>query len=583
MKLDALTVELRPRSGWEAMELGSALVRRHAAAIWVPWLIVTLPVLALLCAGAWALGSVMLAWLAMWWLRPLFDRIPVYVLSRAVFGTAPGYAQTVRAQFRWGWRPMRGHLTWRRFSPLRAVTLPIDLLEGADPKLLAERRRIIGTGASGHAVQLTLMCVHFIYAVQLSLILLVLLFVPNEKLPQFMQDVMELMGGRPPEWAILLLVIVDYAATTVIEPFYVGGGFGLYLNRRTQLEAWDVEIAFRRMRKRIEAGSLGALLLLTACWPLAASAQSFALQQSSPPTVQAQPAKDGENTADPAASKKTPAQTPIKTPEELAEEALGGPVQPQKDPEPGSQQPPQQTPPQAKADASANEDEDGKPARELASIFGEGTAAHRDFGRAVERAYQDKDLRPKRREAVWEKRNRAQRQSGSAAQPELEGFAAVLAFIGEYGLWLLFGAVVLTLILTAKRWLPWLRAMVMPGDPEPVPIEVQSVDKAEPLPPDIASSARRLWREGQPRRALALLYRASVEAMLARAGTHLPPGATEAECLRVARRMPDADDRTVFQQMVRVWQYAAYGQRLPEERDFDAMLDALVQRFGWRT
>jgi hypothetical protein len=432
-------------------------------------------------------------------------------------------------------------------------------------------------------VQLTLMCVHFIYAVQLSLILLVLLFVPNEKLPQFMQDVMELMGGRPPEWAILLLVIVDYAATTVIEPFYVGGGFGLYLNRRTQLEAWDVEIAFRRMRKRIEAGSLGALLLLTACWPLAASAQSFALQQSSPPTVQAQPAKDGENTADPAASKKTPAQTPIKTPEELAEEALGGPVQPQKDPEPGSQQPPQQTPPQAKADASANEDEDGKPARELASIFGEGTAAHRDFGRAVERAYQDKDLRPKRREAVWEKRNRAQRQSGSAAQPELEGFAAVLAFIGEYGLWLLFGAVVLTLILTAKRWLPWLRAMVMPGDPEPVPIEVQSVDKAEPLPPDIASSARRLWREGQPRRALALLYRASVEAMLARAGTHLPPGATEAECLRVARRMPDADDRTVFQQMVRVWQYAAYGQRLPEERDFDAMLDALVQRFGWRT
>lgn len=603
MKLDALTVELRPRSGWEAMELGSALVRRHAAAIWVPWLIVTLPVLALLCAGAWALGSVMLAWLAMWWLRPVFDRIPVYVLSRAVFGTAPGYAETVRAQFRWGWRPMRGHLTWRRFSPLRAVMLPIDLLEGADRKLLAERRRIIGTGASGHAVQLTLMCVHFIYAVQLSLILMVLLFVPNEKLPQFMQDVMELMGGRPPEWAILLLVIVDYAATTVIEPFYVGGGFGLYLNRRTQLEAWDVEIAFRRMRKRIEAGALGALLLLTACWPLAGAAQAPALQaatrqaaslqEASPPTVQAQPAKRGENAADPASAPETPSKAPseipsetppsnkpIKTPEEMAEEALGGPVEPQQDPKPAA--PP--APPKTAASAGdANDGEDDKPARELASIFGEGTAAHRDFGKAVERAYQDKDLRPKRREAVWEKRNRQKPQPGSAPPPELEGFAAVLAFIGEYGLWLLFGAVVLALILTAKRWLPWLRAMVMPGDPEPAPIEVQSVDKAEPLPPDIASSARRLWREGQPRRALALLYRASVEAMLARAGAHLPPGATEAECLRVARRMPDAEDRSVFQQMVRVWQYAAYGQRLPEEQDFDAMLDTLAQRFGWRT
>ena len=41
MRLDTLSVELRPRSSWEAMELGSALVRRHAVSIWVPWLIVT--------------------------------------------------------------------------------------------------------------------------------------------------------------------------------------------------------------------------------------------------------------------------------------------------------------------------------------------------------------------------------------------------------------------------------------------------------------------------------------------------------------------------------------------------------------
>src|SRR3546814_18486617 len=44
MKLESLRVELRPRSPWEAVELGSALVRRNAAAIWVPWLLLVGPV-----------------------------------------------------------------------------------------------------------------------------------------------------------------------------------------------------------------------------------------------------------------------------------------------------------------------------------------------------------------------------------------------------------------------------------------------------------------------------------------------------------------------------------------------------------
>jgi Domain of unknown function (DUF4129) len=547
MKLESLTVELRPRSGWEAMELGSALVRRHAAAIWTPWLWLTLPVFAMLCAGAWALGSVALAWIAMWWLRPVFDRIPVYVLSRAVFGTVPSTGETLRAQMRWGWRTMVGHLTWRRFSPLRAVTLPIDLLEGADGALLSERRRIIGAGASGHAVQLTLMCSLFIVTVQVSLLLLILLFVPNEKVPELIDATVGVLGQRPPEWFVLLLLIADYTAMTLIEPFYIGGGFGLYLNRRTQLEAWDVEIAFRRMRKRIEAGTLGALLLLTACWPLLASAQTNA-----PPTLQTQPAEDNTKKAPP------PDDDGTITPEEIAADVTG-----------------------AKKDDHSPDDEEGPPPRELASIFGENTAEHDAFGQSVERAYEDENLRPKRRSKIWQRRDPL-KPGQPAATPELEWLGNLIAFVGEYGLWLLAGGALLALLLTAKRWWPWLRTLAMPGEPEPIAIEVQAAEHAEPLPPDIAASARRLWREGQPRRALALLYRASVEAMVARAGMHLPPGATEAECLRLARRMPEADDRTAFQQMVRIWQYAAYGQRLPEETDFETILQTLVQRFGWR-
>jgi hypothetical protein len=46
---------------------------------------------------------------------------------------------------------------------------------------------------------------------------------------------------------------IRYAGTTlyalavlVVEPFYVASGFAMYLNRRVELEAWDVEQEFRR-------------------------------------------------------------------------------------------------------------------------------------------------------------------------------------------------------------------------------------------------------------------------------------------------------------------------------------------------
>ena len=35
-------------------------------------------------------------------------------------------------------------------------------------------------------------------------------------------------------------------AVCIAEPFFVGAGFAMYLNRRVELEAWDIEQEFRR-------------------------------------------------------------------------------------------------------------------------------------------------------------------------------------------------------------------------------------------------------------------------------------------------------------------------------------------------
>lgn len=558
MKLETLTVELRPRSSWEAMELGAALVRRHAAAIWTPWLLVTGAVFALLNLAAWAVGQIWLAWLLMWWLRPVFDRIPQYVLSRAVFGSVPGTAETLRAQLRWGWKPMLGHLTWRRFSPLRAAMLPIDLLEGADPARLGERRRVIGGGVGGPAVLLTLACLNFLIALVLSAVLLITLFVPNELLPEAARAAWATLSEDPPTWALIAFNALDWLAVAFIEPFYVGAGFGLYLNRRTQLEAWDLEIAFRRMRKRLEAVGASALLALALCLPMAMPAH----------------ARD-DNTC-PFPEESTPNETfPGKT--SPAKTAPGKTL-------PGT---PQDSEKQAAEEAAADAAGEASPApdvdtRSLREIFGDDRSGQAAFEKAVAQAYKDPLLRPKLKQTTWQPRDRDKKKKPIDAEPpQLAWLAGLVGFLAEYGLWLLVAALVVALLLTAKRWWPWLLGGLAVPEPESAPVEMTHLSYSEPLPPDIATVARRLWAQGQPRRALALLYRASVEAMTARVDAHPPPGATEADCLRLSRRMPEAEDRDAFQRMVRIWQYAAYGQRLPAAEDFETLVQTLAERFRW--
>ena len=547
MRLESLTVELRPRSSWEAMELGTALVRRHAAAIWGPWLLVSGLVFALLNLVAWWLDHVWIAFLLLWWLRPVFDRIPLYVLSRAVFGAAPRAGETLRAQLRWGWQPMRGHLTWRRLSPMRAATLPVDLLEGADRARLPERRRVIAGGVAGSAILLISICMLFVLALELSLLALTLLFVPDQMVPQLFQDLMVDFGKGIPPWAQFALNLVDWLAMSFVEPFYIGAGFGLYLNRRTQLEAWDLEIAFRRMRRRLDAmaAPAAAVLLALALWLPAASPAS------------------AQSTREPDAS------CPVM------------PGQPRGVPAPSVPE----TTPSADEDFDyweGGEDTPEVETRRLAEIFEDDAVDHRPSSKAMARAYQDPLLRPKLQRTTWQPRKQQEPTPDAIEPPGWLGLLSKIAgFLVENLLWLLLGALVVVLIATRRHWLPWLAAATAMPAAEPPPVDTTALAHAEPLPPDVATVARRLWAEGQPRRALALLHRARVEAMVARLAAHPPPGATEADCLRLSRRLPEAEDRDAFQRMVRVWQYAAYGHSLPGGDDFEALVGLLAQRFRW--
>ena len=107
-------------------------------------------------------------------------------------------------------------------------------------------------------------------------------------------------------------------------------------------------------------------------------------------------------------------------------------------------------------------------------------------------------------------------------------------------------------------------------------------DAGQPLPDDIPSAVTALWQAGSERDALALLYRASVVRLAERLDTAFPPGATEADCLRRARRLDDAEARASFGDVVRTWQRAAYARQFPDAVAFAALLSGWSQRFPVR-
>lgn len=519
MRIDQVRVELRPRSPWEAMELGNALVRRHARAIWRPWAIATLPAFALLNAAAWAIDALWLAALAMWWLLPLFDRIVLFVLSRAVFGDAPGTREALAALRGGGWRGALARLGWRRPSPWRSIAMPVEQLEGVAGEALARRRAVIVDGIQGHALLLAGACLLFAAVLALSLLSLVLMFVPEELLSESARAMWTLVTQDPPRIAQLGVNAALWLAISTVEPFHIAAGFGLYLNRRVRIEAWDIEIVLRRLRARLAQAALALLAALAL--PLVA------------PPAQAQVAQRLQEQREQAARPARPADGP--------------------------------------ADKAPT----------LARVFGEEDVVdHAPFRQAVKRAYEDPLLTRSRTETRWQPRSKRDPPAPRPLPPWLRTLAQLVAVLGEFGLWILFGLLALTLALTARRWLPWMRGVAVRRPPVS-PVSLSAAPEPEHLPDDLAGEARRLWREGRARRALALLYRGSVEAMAARIGGALVPGATEAECLRASRRMPDPADRESFARMVRVWQLAAYAQRLPREEDFEALLSDLSLRFGW--
>ena len=77
------------------MDLGVLLARRHMGLLMASWALITLPVFLLLSLLLWNYSG--WAMFVFWLLKPAFERLPLYILSRALFGDTPTLKEALKA------------------------------------------------------------------------------------------------------------------------------------------------------------------------------------------------------------------------------------------------------------------------------------------------------------------------------------------------------------------------------------------------------------------------------------------------------------------------------------------------------
>ncbi len=243
MDPEKLTVETRPRSPLQGTDLGFAMAREWFVPLWKAYLVTAVPAALILHVVLYR--HPVAAALAVWWLKPLYETFLVFWLGRAVFGEKPSL-KYMMSNFFSILRPyMLVRLTFRRFSLNRSFFAPVMLLEGLGKKGYQQRVAVLSGNRSAGA-GLTVMCLVFEFIFEVSILVLFFVMIPGTILQVDLKSVI----FADTALGIALKNTVCLAAMSIVAPFYVSAGFALYLARRTELEAWDIEIRFRRLMNR---------------------------------------------------------------------------------------------------------------------------------------------------------------------------------------------------------------------------------------------------------------------------------------------------------------------------------------------
>lgn len=510
MNLELLTMEVRPRTPWESMDLAVRLAVSHWRPLLSSWLASVLPlflIINIILLEAHPFWAFILVWL----LKPLYDRVPLFVLSRAVFAEPVSWKDTLNAIPSFFKTGVFATLTLYRLDPGRAFGLPVRQLEGLQGKRRRRRMDTLRRGVSNREIVFFILCFHLEALITWGLLGLLLMMLPTYMAMDGAETLF--MNDEPGLLINAVSMVLYFLVMMIVETLYVAGGFVLYLNRRIILEGWDIELIFRKLKQRQAKGHTNhgsekqtvkpiaaiivlGLSLLNGLYPANLQAATI---EASPPYEKILP--------------------PIAEPPRAAE-ASGEVIK------------------EVMAEPVFNR---SKKTETLKYIGSKNKTDKND-------------------------RQRAQ----SWLTDIFESLGNMIAFIFEAGLWVLLLVAIYLLVKYRHRF----NLGFGKKRHEPVhelPEMLFGLDlREESLPDDVAAQALQLFQAHNYRAALALLYRASLAYLVRHYELSLEQSATEGDCLElVTKKLPIENESEVhyFIELTRAWQLTAYGHRnIPAEQ-----------------
>jgi hypothetical protein len=178
----------------------------------------------------------------LWMAKPWLDRTILFVLSRAAFGESTTIADVWREQRHVWWSQLIRSWTLRRLSPWRSFTQPVYQLEGQTGADARARVKQIRAKQARSAFLMTAAFGMVETILVFAVLSLALWFAPQGHEP----DLVEWLTSDETVLASLGMAALYAVLIFFLEPFYVAAGFAMYINRRVELEAWDIEQEFRR-------------------------------------------------------------------------------------------------------------------------------------------------------------------------------------------------------------------------------------------------------------------------------------------------------------------------------------------------
>jgi len=521
MNLQEITANIRLRSPWEAIDMGFAMVQHWWKAIYIPFAILTFSIATLLYFiipedDFWLTG------LIFWWLKPLYDRLILHIISHKLFNEELSSWQALKALPSLIWNTgFFQTMTFRRFSLSRGFNLPIWQLEQLRGRQRSERQRVLHLAAHSQASWLTIAMGHIEMFLVISLFALLALFMPENILKDFFSGLFDKTVDYS-IWIDYLNYVFYVAVVTLLHPFYIAASFALYINRRTQLEAWDLELDFRKMAIRVKDLLKPKSLAIP---PLFYIFLVLALFGGKP------------NTA--VANEPTSSNT-------IETEFLANSRKPAEDAK------------QTIKDVMLTDNLNDK--------------------KTVKRWVRKKI--PQKKKNI----DTSSLSFIDLIKNILKPIALFISTLIEYSLWILIAVGLALLFYYRRLWLPLFNGKRKTIDPYKAPEIMFGMDvRAESLPNDIVTEAQKLWQAGKHRESLSLLYRGALIRLINQEKIKLEDSYTEGDVLRHAKKQLTANKQAYLKQLTSQWKLIAYAHRSPAESDMQQLFSNWQSDFASET